>query len=123
MNTPIARRAVRVVAGGFSFFIAAMVLATGLAFYNARVEPATPWFPLLVLPLLFAVVLMLERRVGIGLASPPAVRWSRIFAFAVSSMLAAHCVLRAGARGRRPRHSAGFRDRASPRWSRCGGPS
>lgn len=86
-------RTLLIVVGGFAFFLAAVLLATGTAYWNADVTPTVPWFPLLVLPVLFGAVLWIDRRWDIGLRVPPRTRWGLLAAFAVTSMIAAHCVL------------------------------
>jgi membrane protease YdiL (CAAX protease family) len=82
-----------IVIAGTVFFVAAVLLVTGLAFFNAARSPAVPWFPLVALPVLFAVVWQLDRRWDIGLRVPPGTRWHLLAAFAVTSMVASHCVL------------------------------
>lgn len=81
------------VLGGLLFFVGAVALILGTGFFNARVTPAWPWFPLPVLGLLVAAVWLLERKVGIGLGPVTNPRRGMLLLFAVTSMIAAHCLL------------------------------
>lgn len=81
------------VAGGLLFFVGAVALILGIGLYNARVTPGWPWFPLPVLTLLFAAVWLLHNKVGIGLGPVANPRRGMLLLFAVTSMVAAHCLL------------------------------
>lgn len=81
------------VLGGLLFFVGAVALILGTGFFNARITPAWPWFPLPVLGLLLAAVWLLERKAGIGLGPVANPRRGMLLLFAVTSMIAAHCLL------------------------------
>lgn len=86
-------RAAAIAAGGGVIFVAAVGFALGLAFGNARLTPAVPWFPLPVLLGLCGFAAWFHRRWDIGLRLPPRPRWALLAAFAVATMVASHAVL------------------------------
>jgi membrane protease YdiL (CAAX protease family) len=85
--------ALAAVAGGLLFFVSAVALILGIGMYNASVTPRWPWFPVPVLALLFAAVWLMHRRFDIGLGPVTNRRRGMLLVFAVSSMIAAHCLL------------------------------
>jgi membrane protease YdiL (CAAX protease family) len=79
--------------GGGLTFVIAVGFALGLAFGNARLSPAVPWFPVPVLLGLYGFAAWFHRRWDIGLRLPPRERWPLLAAFATTTMIASHAVL------------------------------
>jgi len=86
-------RPVGIAIGGGVVFVLAVGFALGLAFGNARLTPAAPWFPVPVLLGLCGFAAWFHRRWDIGLRLPPRDRWPLLTAFAVTTMVASHAVL------------------------------
>jgi membrane protease YdiL (CAAX protease family) len=84
---------IAIAVGGGVLFVLAVGFALGLAFGNARLTPAVPWFPVPVLLGLCGFAAWFHRRWDIGLRLPPRDRWPLLTAFAVTTMVASHAVL------------------------------
>lgn len=93
MQTSTALRAAGIVAGGLVFFVAVVFSVVLTSAYNARVNPAVPWFVVLLLPAMFVLTVWLDKRWQIGLRSPVQGARMKLIGFAVFSMIASHCVL------------------------------
>ena len=81
------------IAGGSVFFVGAITYTLAMAQWNAQLTPDVPWFPIPVLAVLVALVIWMDRKWSIGLALPKDVPWGLIAGFAITSMIAGHCVL------------------------------
>lgn len=88
-----ALKVVGITVGGAAFFVASVGVVLGPAFWNAKVTPALPWFPLLSLAVVCGCAAWLQRRVDIGLRLPPRRRWPLLAAFGAATMIFAHAVL------------------------------
>ena len=78
--------------GGSFLFMGLVAFCILLAQYNADLTPSLPWFPVIVLPVVFGLAYFSDRRWDIGLAVPVKSPVPLVIAFAVVSNLAAQCV-------------------------------
>ena len=81
-----------VIIGGLAFFFVMTMFAISLGQYNARTTPNLPWFPIVVLGVLFSLVFWINSKWDIGLALPEGKPWGRIAAFMVLITIACRCV-------------------------------
>ena len=78
--------------GGSFLFMGLVAFCILLAQYNANLTPGIPWFPIVILPVVFGLAYWSDRRWDTALAAPVQPPTGLIIAFAVVSNLAAQCV-------------------------------
>ena len=78
--------------GGSFLFMGLVAFCILLAQYNADLTPGLPWFPVIVLPVVFGLAWWSDRRWDTGLSTAVKPPVPLIIAFAVTSNLAVQCV-------------------------------
>ena len=76
--------------GGSFLFMALVGISIGTAQFNADIMPNLPWFPVPVLAVVLGVTWWCQRRWDIGLLNALRAPVILVFAFALTSMVAAH---------------------------------